>query len=1743
MKTKSLTTSALTVLTTASLLLNARADITSGLVGYWTFDDGSGSTAADSTANANNGTLVNFSDATYTSMWTTNAWLNKALLFNQSGEGTDTYVSVNDSSSIESMTTAKQWTLSAWVKPSVAGGSQTANAGIISKGNLNLESFSLYMSGGKFATIFHNAAGSGTESVSGTTTPAANTWYHVVATVLEPKGNATAEAIVWVNGVRESGANANTYTTVYSSTLPTVIGCRADASGNFTLPFQGTIDEVRIYSRALSTNDVFQLYTNNAVAPIIATQPRNVTCYSNDTAAFSVALNPVRSLVASYQWQLNGTPISGATSSTLTLANVTNGNAGTYTVVVTNYMGSILSSNAVLTVQSLPAPNTTAGLVGWWKFDDGSGSGTASDSSGNGDTGTLAGFTDTSYTSQWGPGIIAGALTFNGDGSGLNVVAIPNVGTPAPAVLDFSASPVFSLAAWVNGSTTQTNGGGIIAKGTGGGGEQYTIDIAGGKYRFFVRDTNGVAYTAQSAVAPSGFWQHVAGVLNATNGTMNLYVNGALAASGLAPSSVQTNSHEMTIGNRQPSTAAYGDAFTGTLDDVRVYGRDLTSADVFALYAASAFPIITAQTPVTYGNPFTLYAGTSPTFKLVTVTGLTPFSYQWYSNGVAIAQATNTSLTLTNVRAGSLTNYCIVTNALGSATSFVWTASVLATPTQPYPRAVLADNPIGYWRLNEQPDNGSGNSGIVANEYLYGNVGIYSNTVLAQTGYSQGLATQYGYSPASDPTVTSAQFGNYPFSGSLDTLVGGIQGITFATPTNTSAAFSIEAWVNGSPGQPNGGGMVTKGYGNGGEQFDLDNGSGTGHDFRFFFRDVGGTTHGASLSVGPDGNWHHLVGVVDEYHSNVVLYVDGAVGGTGSCSPSNGVLSSSLPVTIGGRTSSSTSDYNLTLLGNMNDVAIYNYPLSSNQVMTHYLAAGFPPTITQQPVSSVTVNEGATLIVAAQGGGGTPPVGYQWYDVTSGTPGTVVPGQTNATLVISNISAVLYNGHSLALSVTNAYGQPYSSSVFVTVLVGPPSGVTVNPPTAGVYVGRPMTFNVTAQGDQPFSYQWSVDGTPVAGATSSLYTNFALAGAHTIGCTVTNSGGIGSPAPATATLTGQTLPTDNYAVTILNDQPLAYWRLDEPLYAPIANDYVGSHNGSYNNAVNGVPGFSPSDPDTATCFGTNGVANDSLVLETDNSSQGIPNIDFSTLGTNAQLSVEAWIKAPPGQIAGAGIVTKGYGHAEQFDLDVYGDDFRFFVRDTSGAVHGPTSTFRLDNNWHHVVGVCDMLNGVVNLYVDGALQAATTNAPGLGIYGPQPAVSPVLTSIGSRMATSNDTSFTLQLTNAVLDEVALYKYALSSNIVAAHYVAGAQPPLLLSDLEPQVYAYVGFPLSLSVLATSSTPMTYQWQRNGTNLTDGGTLSGAHTNTLNLSAAAFSDAASYQLFITNQNTSIPAASTVAAVTVLPRLEFNGFGGGWSTNASTNTIGKYTAANQLLLTDGSKSESSSSYFSWPVYVGGFLATFTYQDVGGAGADGMAFVVQNDSRGPTVLGGGGGGFGYNGVTNSAALEFNIYANNGVGFAVRTNGLTGKPYDSAAPVNLASGDPINVTLVYENGALSITMTDAVAQASFATNVDLDIPAAVGGTTAYVGFSGGDGSVASTQQVSDFTFVSLPVLAIQPANNQIVITWPASVGGYALQQSPAVSPASWTSVSAVVTNVGGFNQVTLPAPVNRSFYRLVNSP
>jgi alpha-tubulin suppressor-like RCC1 family protein len=88
-------------------------------------------------------------------------------------------------------------------------------------------------------------------------------------------------------------------------------------------------------------------------APIISAQPTNQNAGEGQTATFSVTASGGTAAL-SYQWRRNNVNISGANSSTLILSNVTPGQAGSYDVVVTDYLGSVTSTAATLSINALP---------------------------------------------------------------------------------------------------------------------------------------------------------------------------------------------------------------------------------------------------------------------------------------------------------------------------------------------------------------------------------------------------------------------------------------------------------------------------------------------------------------------------------------------------------------------------------------------------------------------------------------------------------------------------------------------------------------------------------------------------------------------------------------------------------------------------------------------------------------------------------------------------------------------------------------------------------------------------------------------------------------------------------------------------------------------------------------------------------------------------------------------------------------------------------------------------------------------------------------------------------------------------------------------------------------------------------------------------------------------------------------------------------------------------------------------
>jgi hypothetical protein len=76
-----------------------------------------------------------------------------------------------------------------------------------------------------------------------------------------------------------------------------------------------------------------------------------------------------------------------------------------------------------------------------------------------------------------------------------------------------------------------------------------------------------------------------------------------------------------------------------------------------------------------------------------------------------------------------------------------------------------------------------------------------------------------------------------------------------------------------------------------------------------------------------------------------------------------------------------------------------------------------------------------------------------------------------------------------------------------------------------------------------------------------------------------------------------------------------------------------------------------------------------------------------------------------------------------------------------------------------------------------------------------------------------------------------------------------------------------------------------------------------------------------------------------------------------------------------------------------------------------------------------------------------------------------------SSSGVNLSSGDLMSAHLTYDGTTLTLTLTDTVTGASFTTSAALNIPGAVGGNTAYVGFTGSTGGLTSIQKVLTWTY------------------------------------------------------------------------
>jgi hypothetical protein len=173
------------------------------------------------------------------------------------------------------------------------------------------------------------------------------------------------QKLLFVNGQQVASASWPPFIFA-NNTVPIFLGASTVDTASHAY-FTGGLADVSFYNRALSSNDVAQLYAyesgSNTNPPSITSQPPPVTLHAGGNASFTVTTTGA--LPLNYQWSLNGTNIPGATAATLTISNVSQTDLGAYAVVVSNPFGSTNSSDAMLSMYPFIETPFTGAITDW----------------------------------------------------------------------------------------------------------------------------------------------------------------------------------------------------------------------------------------------------------------------------------------------------------------------------------------------------------------------------------------------------------------------------------------------------------------------------------------------------------------------------------------------------------------------------------------------------------------------------------------------------------------------------------------------------------------------------------------------------------------------------------------------------------------------------------------------------------------------------------------------------------------------------------------------------------------------------------------------------------------------------------------------------------------------------------------------------------------------------------------------------------------------------------------------------------------------------------------------------------------------------------------------------------------------------------------------------------------------------------------------------------------------------------
>ncbi len=928
----------------------------------------------------------------------------------------------------------------------------------------------------------------------------------------------------------------STYSNVNTPTLLVAIGANF-TTANFSCRITGTCTSIVSNATSLS----------RSTPVVISTQPVAVSGCAGINANFSVAISAGTN--PTYQWRRNGialvdgTGISGATSTALALTNVSSASAGYYRCDITNACGVISSDSVLLNVESpvviTPPVGQSACNGGTISFSvEAAGSNLTFDWRNGSQTvitpGVKANGTVVSISSTATTSTLTMTNTQDADIANFYHARITNscgfINSPAAAV---TFNPSATITTHPQPQTVCAGSPASLSVAASGGAVTFQWQKDG------VNIANGGIY--------SGVTTSVLSISNGQTGDSGMYrcrVTNLCGTGTLDSNAALVTINPLVVITTQPvaqpvclnSTAVFSVAATGgpftyqwQKDTVNIAGATsatltlpgITAASVGSYrckvtnncnFVFSSAAALTINTPAITNQPdaFAGCTGSNATFA-ITVSGSNP-TYQWkkgstiLSDGGRISGATTRILTISALVAGdAATNYnCVVTTPCGSVTSSNAALTVSNTPpvitTQPvsqdtcsgssaFLRVIASGSNLKYqWQKNGVNMSGETNSTLVL-----GNSGAYRCIVSNGCGsVTSDSATVTAY----DPTSILSQ----PLS---PTVCAGT-GITLSVATNLAQRWQWQkltapnVWTN----------MVDGG-----------NVSGSSSPNLQF----------SPLSAGDAGSYR--------------------------CIASNGC----------------------------------NSVTSTTSVLT----VNTPVVITASPFAHAACESGnTTFSVGATGSG----LAYRWQRNNSNlTDGGQYSGVLTPTLTITGVSAADAGNFRCRLTGTCSSAM-LTPNAALTITTTPPV-ITSQPVAVAACEGEDAIFSVVSTGFESFRWKKNganlVDAAGILGAATDTLTLAAIDAADiaAYSCDITNGCGTTTSDAAALTLTGASPQitaqpqsagscdpaSAQFVLEATSDDPIAYRWQWLPAFSPAWSDLVEGDNTDF-----GTPLLNAAGVDTAT---------------------------------------------------------------------------------------------------------------------------------------------------------------------------------------------------------------------------------------------------------------------------------------------------------------------------------------------------------------------------------------------------------------------------------------------------------------------------------------------------------------------------------------------------------------------------------